>query len=165
MTKSYRTAGGQNAAWPAVQDKEGWAFACFVFRRSCIAAADEGKYCDLKDLERSTYSSSWFTVQNWTPICFLALGESLNLAGSGSAPVKWGQLNLTTWKSCWLVNACKMLHSAIKQSIVLRSIWFAVTIVLLWNFMGKLCQETKWLMCAVHCRHWEMRDRQLFKGN
>lgn len=43
-----------------------------------------------------------------------------------------------------------MLYSAIKQSIVLRSIWFAVTIVLLWNFMGKLGQETKWLMCAVH---------------
>lgn len=81
---------------------------------------------------------------------FLALGESFNLAGFGSAPVKWGQLNLTTWKSCWSVNACKMLHSAIKQSTVLRSIWFAVTIVLLWNFMGKLCQETKWLMSAVH---------------
>lgn len=83
-------------------------------------------------------------------LVFLALGESLNLSGSGSAPVKWGQLNLTTRKSCWLVNACEMLHSAIKQSIVLRNIWFAVTIVLLWNFMGKLCQETKWLMCAIH---------------
>lgn len=81
---------------------------------------------------------------------FLALGESLNLSGSGLAPVKWGQLNLTTQKSCWLVNACKMLHSAIKQSIVLRNIWFAVTILLLWNFMGKLFQETKLLLCAIH---------------
>lgn len=39
-----------------------------------------------------------------------------------------------------------MLHSTIKQSIVLRSIWFSVTVVLFRNLMGKLCQETKLLI-------------------
>lgn len=86
MTKSYRKAGGQSAALPtcAVQDREGLfgLFSGFFFVLFCKSVAS--------DLQSRIGCQS----------IFLALGESLNLSGSGSAPAKWGQLNLTTQKSC-----------------------------------------------------------------
>ena len=143
---------------------KGWACACSVFRRSLYCSSTWGGILFWRTWEEVTYSSSWFMVQDWTPIVFSALGKSLNLPGSGSAPVKWGQLYLTTWKGCWLVNACKMLYSAVKYSVALRSIWSAVTVVLLWNFMAKRLPRNKMTNGHRTCGLWETRGWHLSKG-
>lgn len=96
--------------------RERWAFVFSTFRKSCVRSWGE-------ILPSERLSGKLHTAADDLPFrighqfLFLALGKSLNLSRSGSASVKWRYLNLTTWKSCWSVNASKILYSAIKYRV------------------------------------------------